>query len=148
MAEGEWSKLSRAAEDRLVHGVQTRLTPNQTGIPMKAKSETKPAPQHLTAASQALFCRIRDDYALQDDDAALTLLRLACEAVDRCTEARERIKADGTYLPDRFGQLRPHPAVNVERDSRLSAARLLRELGLSPDEASLNENRPPRPGKR
>lgn len=115
---------------------------------MKSKPDKEPAPAHLTAASQALFSRIAGDYGLSGDDAALTLLRLACEAVDRCTEARERIKADGTYLPDRFGQLRPHAAVAVERDSRLSAARLLRELGLSPDEASLNDNRPPRAGKR
>ncbi len=115
---------------------------------MKSKPVADPAPQHLSEASQALFVRIRDDYSLAGDDAALTLLRLAFEAVDRCEQARLRIATDGAYLPNRFGELRPHAALAIERDSRLSAARLLRELGLSPDEASLNDNRPPRAGKR
>jgi phage terminase small subunit len=115
---------------------------------MKKQPATTAAPGHLTDASQALFCRITADYQLTGDDAALTLLRLACEAVDRCEQARLRLAADGPFIPDRFGVLKVHPAVAVERDSRLSAARLLRELGLSPDESSLNDNRPPRAGKR
>jgi hypothetical protein len=58
------------------------------------------------------------------------LLVLAGEAWDRCLEAREQLAKDGTYMKDRFGQLRAHPAVAVERDSRLAFARLVRELDL------------------
>jgi phage terminase small subunit len=60
----------------------------------------------------------------------LRLLRLLCEALDRAEEARKAIAQVGAYVPDRFGQLKPHPALMVERDSRASAAKLARELAL------------------
>ncbi len=60
----------------------------------------------------------------------LALLTGAAEAMDRCEEARRRLATDGVYLTDRYGGLRTHPAVNVERDSRLAVARFLRELKL------------------
>ena len=59
----------------------------------------------------------------------LRLLEAACSAWDRLTEARETLARDGTYTEGRYG-LRAHPAVAVERDSRLAFARLLRELDL------------------
>ena len=115
---------------------------------MNATTPKVAPPPHLTEASQRLFCRIVLDYGLKGDDPALTLLRLALEAADRADEARQRIAQDGVLLADRFGQLRPHPSVAIERDSRLAAARLLRELGLSPDETAHDNNRPPRPAAR
>jgi len=74
----------------------------------------------------------------------LELLRLTCEALDRCWQARERVDEEGAYFVDRWGQPKAHPAVNVERDARLSAARLIRELGL--DEEPSPDSRPPRRG--
>jgi phage terminase small subunit len=64
-----------------------------------------------------------------------------CEALDRGEEARNAVKSDGTYLRDRFGQLKPHPALAVERDARVAVARLARELNLEPPAP---EARPPR----
>lgn len=64
----------------------------------------------------------------------MRLLTLAAEAWDRCTEARERIAEEGLTIKDRFGQLRAHPAVAIERDSRLAFARLIRELQLDVEE--------------
>jgi P27 family predicted phage terminase small subunit len=60
----------------------------------------------------------------------LHLLRLACEAYDRCQSARERLAAEGLTFQDKNGDPRAHPAVAIERDSRVGFARLLRELGL------------------
>ena len=64
----------------------------------------------------------------------LELFRLACEALDRVEEARVAIAEDGAYLTDRYGGKKAHPATAVERDARIGAARLLRELGLPTDE--------------
>lgn len=56
-------------------------------------------------------------------------------------QAREQIAADGITVPDRYGVLKAHPAVAIERDSRLAFARLLRELAL---DAATPDSRPPR----
>ena len=71
----------------------------------------------------------------------LHVLAAACEAWDRAEEARQRIAADGPYLADRFGQLKPHPALAVERDGRVAFLRSLRELSL---DAAPPDPRPPR----
>jgi hypothetical protein len=60
----------------------------------------------------------------------LRLLQLCCEAWDRCQAARVELDRDGLTVPGREGGCRPHPAVAIERDSRLACARLLRELDL------------------
>jgi P27 family predicted phage terminase small subunit len=85
-------------------------------------------PAHLSAARRDLFARIAAGYELEPHE--LELLRLACEALDRCEEARAVLAAEGAYTTDRYGSRRAHPAVSVERDSRIAAARLLRELDL------------------
>ena len=84
-------------------------------------------PEHLSAASQAFWRRMLNEYAL-DEAPARELLRLACEALDRCEEARAVLAADGLVTTDRYGQSKPHPAAAVEQSSRLAVARLLREL--------------------
>jgi len=84
------------------------------------------------------------DYELDREPHALETLRLACEALDRCAEAREVLASEGPYVRDRFGQVRAHPAVAVERDSRLAALRAFRELSL--DRTAPDDVRPPRVG--
>ena len=73
------------------------------------------------------------------------LLTATAEAHDRMTEARAVIKAEGMIYKNRFDEPRAHPAVAIERDSRIAFTRLLRELGLSDD---TDAPRPPRPGGR
>ena len=68
------------------------------------------------------------------------LLLMAAEAWDRVQEARGYIKAEGPYLEDRFGQLKAHPAIAVERDARIAFARLLRELALDVEPPGTSEN--------
>lgn len=88
------------------------------------------APSHLTPSSKSLFRRIASDYQLDREPAALETLRLACEALDRCAEARQVIEAEGALTADRFGAPKAHPAVAIERDSRIAALRAFRELSL------------------
>jgi hypothetical protein len=80
------------------------------------------------------------DYQLEQHH--VRLLTLAAEAWDRAEEARETIGAKGAYYEDRFGKPKTHPAIAVERDSRLAFARLLRELDL--DGSPEADPRPPR----
>lgn len=100
-------------------------------------------PRHLTRASRGLWRQLTAEYDLADEPHALRTLTLACEALDRGEEARQRIAQDGAYLVDRFGQLKAHPAVAVERDSRVAAMRAFRELSL---DSELADVRVPRVG--
>lgn len=71
----------------------------------------------------------------------MKLLRLACEAFDRCQTARAAIDREGITVASETGAIKAHPAVAIERDSRLAFARLLRELDL--DTAGPDAPRPP-----
>lgn len=101
---------------------------------------TKTAPKHLGRDTRRWWLSVSRSWDL--DEHHVKVLTLAAEAWDRCQEARERIAQDGAYLPDRFGQLRVHPAVAVEKDSMTTFARLLRELDLDTD-GPAEEGRPP-----
>lgn len=101
-------------------------------------------PAHLSQATRKWWRLIVDEYELGPHH--LRVLQAACEAWDRQQEARERLAADGAYITDRFGQLRPHPALAVERDSRIAFIRAVRELAL--DDSEPEPPRPPRIGGR
>ena len=73
-----------------------------------------------------------EDYDLESHHQRL--LQAACEAWDRLQEAREVLRKEATYVEGRYG-VRAHPAVAVERDSRVAFARLLRELDLDGEPA-------------
>lgn len=102
------------------------------------------APQHLSKRSGRFYRSIVNDYALEPHHEEL--LRRACEAMDRADEARDILAEEGLTVVDRYGQTKPHPAVNIERDARIHVARMLRELDLEgePDP----DPRPPRRGGR
>jgi P27 family predicted phage terminase small subunit len=91
------------------------------------KAPPKP-PAHLSASSKRWYREVVADYDLQSHH--LRLLQAAAEAWDRLQEARAALKRDGTYIADRYGSPKSHPAVSVERDSRIAFARLVRELDL------------------
>ena len=98
------------------------------------------APGHLSPSTAAWWRRVLADYDLEEHHERL--LTLAAEAYDRAQEARQKLAEDGTFYTDRFAQPKAHPAVAVERDARLSFARLMRELALDAEPAP--ETRPPR----
>jgi hypothetical protein len=65
----------------------------------------------------------------------LRLLRLCCESLDRVTEARAILAAEGLTYNDKNGNPRAHPATIIERDNKIAAGRLIKELHLDPPPA-------------
>lgn len=89
-------------------------------------------PAHLAPETAAWWNAVLGDYDLEAHH--LRLLRLACEAWDRCQQAREILDRDGLTVPTGEGGLKAHPAIGIERDARTAFARLLRELDLDADQ--------------
>ena len=85
-------------------------------------------PKHLRPETREWCSSVDRDYELEPHHRRL--LVLAGEAWDRAGEARETIETEGAYYVDRFGSPKPHPALAIERDSRLGFARLVKQLEL------------------
>ena len=101
--------------------------------PIAVQSSTRTdAPAHLEPPTAEWWASVVDDYGLEPHH--VRLLSLAAEAWDRGQAARTIIDAEGLTFEDRFGQPKARPEVAIERDSRLSFARLLRELALDYEE--------------
>jgi phage terminase small subunit len=73
----------------------------------------KYTPRGLTAEAQRLYRETVKENGLDviDDAASLALLENACRALMRLREAEGAITKEGSTVADRFGQLKPHPAV-------------------------------------
>lgn len=100
----------------------------------------KKAPSHLQPATRKWWLSVVKEWSL--DEHHIRLLTLACEAWDRCAEAREVLQKEGLTYTDRFGQPAARPEIAVERDNRIAFARLVRELDLD-SEPLPNTSRPP-----
>jgi P27 family predicted phage terminase small subunit len=94
-----------------------------------SKPKVEPPPKHLKAGGAALWRSVVGLFELAEHDAAV--LTLACEARDRLDECAARIAAEGATVPDRYGNPKPHPLLNCERDSRAACLTGLRMLGLN-----------------
>lgn len=97
-------------------------------------------PAHLRAATRKWWTEVVNEYDLEGHH--LRLLEAACRAWDRMLDAGDAIRRDGAFIADRYGVPKAHPAVAVERDARISFARLVRELDLDGEPAP--DPRPPR----
>ena len=86
-------------------------------------------PKHLSRAAKIWWRKIQDEYALEDQAGQL-LLQTALEAFDRMKQAAAKIEVDGPQVHDRFGQLKAHPLLTVERDSRAQMLSALKQLNL------------------
>lgn len=102
------------------------------------KKNCKP-PKHLSLEMKRWWTSVDAGYQLQDHHRLL--LTKACEAYDRAEGARQTIAKLGTTFEDRFKQPCARPEIQIERDSRLAFARLVRELALS--EELPRDSRPP-----
>jgi phage terminase small subunit len=111
---------------------------------MTVKPRSVRAPSHLEPATRSWWSSVVDGYVLEPHH--VRLLTLAAEAWDRGQAARARVDADGITVNDRYGVPKAHPAIAIERDCRITFARLIRELDL--DGEPLPDPRPPRRGGR
>jgi len=97
-------------------------------------------PDHLSEAGKKWWRSVTADFDLEPHH--LHLLRLAAEALDRAEEARALLAVEGIVTRTGDGGVKAHPGVAIERDARLAAARLIRELDLDCD-APAERSRPP-----
>jgi P27 family predicted phage terminase small subunit len=107
---------------------------------VRMRAQAVPPPKHLSAASKAWWRSVLDTYVLEPHH--VHLLRCACESMDRMNQAREALAQHGLTFMNSDGEPRTRPEVQIERDSRLAFARLVRELDLDV-EAPLDRSRPP-----
>jgi P27 family predicted phage terminase small subunit len=116
--------------------LQTMAAPAEPEAP----SPTEP-PSNLSDAAKAWWRRAtNDEYVLEDHHRRV--LSEGAAAWDRAQQAKALVDAEGLVIRDRFGQSKPHPAVQIERDARSLYLRCCRELDL--DGAISPESRPPR----
>ena len=94
---------------------------------MTTKTLPKP-PAHLRVSTKKWWKTIVETFELESHH--LRLLQAACESWDRMQAARAVLDRDGVSWTDRFGAPRARPEVAVERDAKVSFARLVRELNL------------------
>jgi P27 family predicted phage terminase small subunit len=92
------------------------------------KEDVSSAPGYLSEEARAIWDLLMEDYEFLE--VQKFVLRTALEAFDRMREAQKLIKENGITQEDRFGQIKAHPACQVEQVSRDAWMRGLRELGL------------------
>lgn len=85
-----------------------------------------PAPVLLTGDRLRLWDDVRTRFVLEP--ASETILRNACESMERAAQLAEQVNRDGATFKDRFGAVRVNPAAQLERDFRGLAARQLQQL--------------------
>lgn len=108
----------------------------------KKANQPKP-PAHLSLESKRFWRWACATFLMEEHD--LRLLRLACQNLDQAERARLQLAKEGVTFLDVRGKPRAHPAVAIERDASITAARLIRELRLS---EVAQDARPPRIGGR
>jgi len=99
---------------------------------MTATSRKAPRPPaHLSRAARKWWSGVVSDYLIEDH--AIQTLTCAAEAWDRKEAARKVLAVEGMTVDCRDGK-KTHPAVGIERDSRLAYLRAVRELCLSAED--------------
>lgn len=84
---------------------------------------------NLSKEAAEWYERLISEYGISDD-AGLLLLQTGLEAFDRMRECQLAVVRDGAQIKDRFEQLKPHPLLSVERDSRAQMLAALKSLNL------------------
>ena len=85
-------------------------------------------PKYLTKKSRKWTKDIDSLVVLEPHQEKMVIQAAVC--LDRIEEARELIAAEGLTTKTRDGGRKAHPAVGIERDSKILFTRLCREIGL------------------
>ena len=91
--------------------------------------EPRKAPRHLSKEAKKQWNKLLYEYEIKDE-AGLLLLQTGLEAFDRMREAQAIIKKEGMQTADRFGQMKCHPLITVERDARAAMLQAVKGLNL------------------
>lgn len=86
------------------------------------------APPHLSAASRRLYLDVLESYVLEQHH--VEILTKALESKDRADQARSEIGDSPLTVITRLGEVKVHPLLAVERDSRAQFGTLMKSLGL------------------
>ena len=88
-------------------------------------------PRNLSAEAKRRWHKILDEYEIEDQT-GLTLLETALKAFDEMLAGQKLLQRDGLVTTDRFGCLRPHPAVQIVKTARAGMISAFRALRLDP----------------
>jgi len=99
------------------------------------------APSGLQTPGKRFWKRVLSEYELEEAH-DLERLKMACKCLDDLEEAEQRIKKDGMFVTNRYGNTTEHPGVKMIKDSRLLFVKIIRELAL--DIVNPGDSRPPR----
>ena len=86
-------------------------------------------PKHFSTEARKIWREILDEYQIEDS-AGLRILRVSLESFDRAQSARKSIDKVGLLVKDKWGQVKPHPLLPIERDSRAAFLAGLKALNL------------------
>ena len=98
-------------------------------------------PKRLSVEARRGWQKVVDEYQIVDDT-GLIILTTAFEAFDRMRNAQEQIKLEGMTSTGRFGQVKAHPLLTVERDARTQFLAALKQLDLDVEPLADRPGRP------
>ena len=97
-------------------------------------------PAHLSAASKKWWHSVVSEFVMSDTD--MRVLQAACESLDAAEAARKVLVKQGTTYTDDKGIIRANPNVQIAKDNRALALRLISSLRLDAPPAR-PQGRPP-----
>src|SRR4051794_40615194 len=83
----------------------------------------------LSPEAKKLKSKLLRDYSIEDE-AGVVILEIAMEAFVRMRQAQKSVDDEGLTTSDRFGQVKAHPMLATERDSRIAFLNALARLRL------------------
>ena len=88
----------------------------------------KRPPAHLNKESRRIWRRLNEEYNLNSDH--LLLLKVCLEAYDRLQSSRILLAEEGEVFNTPTGFKKPHPALQIEKESRSGFLQAFRMLNL------------------